>query len=93
MISRQKDLRRLSTLIQYTLLFHAGSCPSGWTLGGTSCYKLVLDSFMNWQQANDFCLALDPNQEPHVLRVDSDDKQRMIQKLINQLLPGIFSNS
>jgi hypothetical protein len=57
-------------------------------VGGTSCYKLIVDRFMNWQQAADYCLSLDLSEEPHILNIDSAAKQMMIEQLIKTLLPG-----
>ena len=51
-------------------------------LVGTSYFKLA-NSFSSWQQAINYCSTLLPQQQWHLLIIDTSEKQQIVKQLIS----------
>jgi hypothetical protein len=61
-------------------------CPDGWKSAGDNCFKVFNKS--SWQQANDFCTALQPQRNSHQAMIVDLNKQQIIKQLFDTYYPG-----
>jgi hypothetical protein len=61
-------------------------CPDGWKSAGDNCFKVFNKS--SWQQANDFCIALQPQRNSHQSTIVDHNKQQIIKQLFDTYYPG-----
>jgi hypothetical protein len=63
-------------------------CPGGWISAGNNCFKVFNKSTSGWQQANDFCTALQPQRNSHLAVIVDRNKQQIIKQLFDTYSPG-----
>ena len=67
----------------FQLHLFTGLCPVEWVSADQSCYKLIAGNFIGWQDSTYYCSAtVVQQQQAQLVVINSDEKQRLIHKLL-----------